>query len=83
MNEIIRRELKVAFSKRAQPVWFRILKWLVFLTGCVVLYSTGYFWHWVLGLLLVGLVVHMVYRLKTRGWSRPWGLWKDLEAGRK
>ena len=29
MNETIRRELQVAFSKKAQPVWFRIAKWVI------------------------------------------------------
>ncbi len=30
-SEMIRRELRVAFSIKAQPVWFRVTKWTVFL----------------------------------------------------
>jgi hypothetical protein len=28
-RRIIRREARVAFSRRAQPLWFRILKWAI------------------------------------------------------
>jgi Ca2+-dependent lipid-binding protein len=83
MNETIRRELQVAFSKKAQPVWFRIAKWVIFLAGCIALYSTGYLWFWIFGLLAVGLGVHMLYRWKTQAWTRPWGMWDDVKAGRK
>src|SRR5215210_2575663 len=31
LDETLRRELLVAFSTRAQPVWFRLAKWTIFL----------------------------------------------------
>jgi len=34
LNKIIKRELEVAFSKHAQPVWIRISKYIV-LAGIV------------------------------------------------
>ena len=29
---------------------------------------------------VAGLATHLLYRHKTRGWTRPWGGWKDVEA---
>ncbi len=80
---MINRELRVAFSKKAQPVWFRITKWVVFLGVSVVLFGTTFFWYWVIGLPLVGMITHLIYRWKTRTWTQPWGGWNDIEAGHK
>ncbi len=82
---LFKRELRVAFSRHAQPVWFRITKWIVFLGGARWLYrrteqNPRVFWRWVLGALLAGLLLHSVYRYKTRGWTQPWGGWHDLAA---
>jgi hypothetical protein len=82
MNEIIKREFRVAFSKRAQPVWFRILKWLVFLSVSAVLWNTPYFVWWLLGAFALSMSVHFIWRHKTRGWTRPWGSWNDVEAAK-
>ena len=78
----LRREFRVSFSKRAQPVWFRVTKWIVFLAVCAALYHSRWFWVWVAGLPALGLTVHFFYRWKTTGWTRPWGGWNDVEAGR-
>jgi hypothetical protein len=75
-KKIIRRELEVAFSKKAQRPVFRILKYMVI--GVVVYF----FWDrdtlwWILGIALVlSLTVHFYTRYKTRGWTQSWGLWK-------
>jgi hypothetical protein len=29
---------------------------------------------------LPSIMIHLVYRWKTHGWTRPWGGWSDLEA---
>lgn len=79
--DTFRRELRVAFSRRAQPVWFRVLKWVVFITLFRLLPS-GARWRVMLGLATAGLGLHFFYRAKTHGWTRPWGGWDDLEAGR-
>ena len=79
---VIRRELRVAFSRKAQPVSFRIIKWVVFLSVTRRLRATKWFRVWIAGAALAGLVVHFTYRWKTQGWSRPWGGWNDVEAGR-
>ena len=79
----MRRETRVALSLRAQPLWFRLLKWVVIVTLGVLLWRTPWFWHFVVGGVIVGCIVHLVWRWGTHGWTRPWGGWKDLEAGRR
>jgi hypothetical protein len=80
MRNVIRRELQVAFSRKAQPIWFRVVKWLLFIGISALLWSTPYFWWWILGMLGLSLTVHFVWRWKTKGWTRPWRGWKDIEA---
>ena len=80
MKNAIRRESRVAFSRKAQPVWFRVVKWLLFIGISALLWSTPYFWWWILGMLALSLTVHFVWRWKTKGWTRPWRGWKDIEA---
>jgi hypothetical protein len=79
----VRRELRVAFSRKAQPVWFRVVKWLLFIGISVLLWSTPYFWWWILGMSGLSLSVHLLWRRKTKGWTRSWGGWKDVEAARQ
>jgi hypothetical protein len=47
----LKREMRVAFSRRAQPVWFRILKWAIAITATVLFWRRPYFWWWFLGTL--------------------------------
>ena len=77
---MLRREVRVALSKRAQPVWFRILKWIVILVVGVKLWRTTYFWPVFGAALALSLTLHAVWRWKTRGWTRPWGSWNDVET---
>jgi len=78
----LRREARVAFSRRAQPVWFRILKWTCILVGVVLFHDRRWFWWTLTGLATAGFFVHLLYRWKTKTWTRAWGGWNDLEAGR-
>jgi hypothetical protein len=82
-GKTLKREVRVALSRRAQPVWFRIVKWLVIVGVSVTLWRTPYFWPWILGGLGLGLTVHFIWRWKTKGWRQPWGGWKDLETADK
>lgn len=79
-GDLIRREVRVATSLRAQPKWFRIVKWVVIITVSVSLWRTPYFWGWLLGGLAIALTLHGFWRWKTRGWTQPWGGWDDMEA---
>ena len=81
-RELIRRELRVMFSRRTQPIPLRIAKWVVFLAVAWRLHGTRWFRAWAFGLPAVGLGAHFVYRYMTRGWTEPWGGWNDVEAAR-
>ena len=78
----IRRECRVALSRRAQPVWFRIAKWTCILVGVALFLDRRWFWWTLAALALAGLLAHFLYRCKTKTWTRAWGGWNDLDAGR-
>ena len=80
MRELIRREWQVISSRRRSPLPLRLAKWIVFLAIAWRLHGTKWFEVWVFGLPLAGMATHLLYRHKTRGWTRPWGGWKDVEA---
>lgn len=85
MFQTIRRELRVAFSKNAQPIWFRVAKWIVFLTGFGYLWHAkrARFWSWLAGAAFAGVIVHGFWRWQTHGWTRPWGGWNDVATAGK
>jgi len=80
MQTSLKREARVAFSRRAQPVWFRILKWVIAIGVSAALWRTPFFWWWIAGALVLSVSVHLFWRSKTRGWTRPWGGWNDVES---
>jgi hypothetical protein len=83
IGQSVRREVRVALSPRAQPPWFRLLKWVVIVTVCVRYWRHPSFWWWSAGALALALTVHFIWRWKTRGWTRPWGGWSDVEAAER
>ncbi|HET6765952.1 MAG TPA: hypothetical protein VFH08_01090 [Chitinophagaceae bacterium] len=76
LNKTIKRELEVAFSKHAQPIWFRILKYIVL--GGIVFFFWGTTLLWIILLVMFAfaMVLHFWYRYKTNGWTKSYGLWK-------
>jgi hypothetical protein len=80
---IIRREMRVVLSRNRSPLPLRIAKLVLFALVTRGLYGTRWFRAWVFGLPLAGLATHLLYRHKTRGWTRPWGGWRDVEAARQ
>jgi len=82
LSTATRREFRVAFSRRAQPVWFRIVKWTCILTGVTLFHDQHWFWWTLASLAMTGTSVHFFYRWKTKIWTHAWGGWNDLEAGR-
>jgi len=82
MREQIQREVRIGFSPRAQPVWFRVIKWIVILSLAAIFWRKPAYWLCLLAVLLAGLPIHFLYRFETKCWTRPWGGWNDLEAGR-
>lgn len=80
MNEAVKKEFRVAFSKDVQPVWFRIVKWTIFLAISWRLWGTKWFKFWLGGISIAALTAHFTWRYKTRGWTQPWGGWDDVKA---
>ncbi len=79
----IRREFRVATSPKAQPLWFRVLKWVAILIVATRWHDASWFWPSAAACLVSALALHFFYRMKTRAWTRPWGGWRDLDAGRR
>jgi hypothetical protein len=81
IGSAVKREVRVALSKKAQPVWFRFVKWAVVVVVGTLLWQGPYFWWWISGSLAIGVAVHAIWRWKTKAWTQPWGGWNDLESG--
>jgi hypothetical protein len=79
-SELLKRELRVAFSPRAQPIYFRIAKYVLLFYLVRRYYGTRHFWLWVGGACAGGTALHFLYRFKTRCWTEAWGGWDDLQA---
>ena len=82
LNHSLCREARVAFSRKAQSWWFRSAKWVCVIIGIVLFHDRPWFWWTLAGVAVAGLSLHLLYRWKTKTWTRAWGGWKDLEAGR-
>lgn len=81
LSKTIKREIEVAFSKHAQPVWFRIIKYIVL--GGLIYFLWGSEWLWPIlgGIFILGLSLHFWYRYKTKGWTKTYGAW-DYEKNK-
>jgi hypothetical protein len=77
------REIRVVLSRNRSPIHLRIAKLVLFALVTRGLYGTRWFRAWVFGLPVAGLATHLLYRHMTRGWTRPWGGWRDMEAARQ
>ena len=82
VRHALMRELRVAVSRKAQPMGFRVLKWAIAIGLVAYFRRAPHVWWWVAGALALGLIVHLVWRTKTKGWTQPWGGWNDLDATR-
>ncbi len=75
MKKILQREVEVAFSRHAQPVRFRVVKYIVLVSAIYLWWNSRYLW-WRLAFLFVGgVILHLFYRYKTKGWTRSYGAW--------
>ena len=80
-KKTINREFEVAFSKKSQPIWFRILKYIVL--AAVIYFFRGSQWLWIIlaSLCAIALLLHFWVRYKTNGWTKSYGLW-DYEKNK-
>ena len=82
VRDTLMLELRVAFSPRAQPVWFRVLKWTITIGLAWYFWRDPRFWWGLAGALVLAMTAHFVWRAKTRRWTKPWGGWNDVESAR-
>jgi hypothetical protein len=82
-SSTFRREARVAFSQRAQPLWFRILKWAILIALGVTFWRAPLFWVCLLAAFVLSLALHYFWRWKTKGWTQPRGGWSDVETADK
>ena len=83
LKQEVSRELRVAFSRKAQPLWFRVTKWLVIIAVTALLWRSPVFWWVLISALIAALILHGVWRWKTHGWTRPWSGWNDIDTARR
>lgn len=83
VREALAKEVRVAFSRRAQPPWFRLLKWVAIIAALRYLWGRPSFWWWVGGAIVLVLSLHLFWRVKTRGWTRPWLGWSDVDTAQR
>jgi hypothetical protein len=81
LPKTLRREIEVAFSKHAQPIWFRITKYIVFISLFYFLWGSKWLWIIFLCIAVFGLTLHFWYRYKTKRWTQSYGLW-DYEKNK-
>jgi hypothetical protein len=77
----LRREFEVAFSRNAQPIWLRILKYAVIASFIYFYWRSRSFWIILTGVFILGLLLHFWYRYKTQGWTKSYGGW-DFEKNK-
>ena len=83
LSKTLKRELEVAFSKDAQPVGFRIAKYILLGAMFYLLWGTQLLWNIFFSMLAIGIVLHFWYRYKTEGWTKSYGMWKHEKDRQK
>jgi Na+-driven multidrug efflux pump len=76
LSKTIKRELEVAFSKHSQPIWFRILKYILLAVILFFFWGTNLLWIILLITISFAMLLHFWYRYKTHGWTKSYGLWR-------
>jgi hypothetical protein len=75
-SKTVKREIEVAFSKHAQPVWLRVLKYIILLTLLYFFWKSKLFWIVFFIVCVLAFGLHFWVRYKTNGWTKDYGLWK-------
>lgn len=82
LRSALELELRVATSRTVQPVWFRVVKWILLASVATYFWGAPYFWSSVAGVVLLAGGLHLVWRTKTKRWTQPWWGWNDVAATR-
>lgn len=83
IRDALATEARVALSRRVQPHWFRVVKWIVIVAVVRYLWDRPSFWWWIGGTSALAISLHLLWRVKTRAWTRPWGGWDDVETAQR
>jgi hypothetical protein len=83
VRDTLAREARVAFSRRAQPHWFRVVKWIVIIAVVRYLWDRPSFWWRIGGATVLAMALHLLWRVKTRAWTQPWGGWNDVDTAQR
>jgi hypothetical protein len=83
VRDTLATEARVAFSRRAQPHWFRVVKWVVIIAVVRYLWGRPSFWWWIGGASVLAITLHLVWRVKTRTWTQAWGGWDDVNTAQR
>lgn len=76
--DTLKKEVQVALSPRAQPWWFRVIKWSL-LIGITARYRHRSWFPRFIGIASIASIsLHLFYRWKTEGWQKAWGGWSDV-----
>ena len=75
-SKTIKREAEVAFSKHSQPIWFRILKYVLLGSVLYFFWGSKLLWISLVVMFAFAMCLHFWYRHKTAGWTKGYGLWK-------
>lgn len=75
-SKTFKREIEVAFSKHSQPIWFRILKYILLAFSIYFFWRSKLLWIILLIVFVFAMLLHFWYRYKTHAWTKSYGLWK-------
>jgi len=74
-KKALKREFEVAFSKNAQPAWFKIMKYAVLGVVIYLFRETKWLWIILAILFVIAMFIHFWVRYKTNGWTKSYGMW--------
>lgn len=75
MRKLIQREIEAAFSRHAQPIWFRLLNYASLGAFIYFFRNNPLFWWIALFMFFGGVGLHLFYRYKTKSWTQSYGAW--------
>ena len=82
LNKVIKKELEVAFSKHSQPIWFRLLKYILLGGVLFLFWGSPLLWIVLISLFVIAMLLHFWYRYKTKVWTKSYGMWKHEKVNK-